>query len=460
MRDELWRLKAAAAERERAEAAKRGQVALPRHHEPRDPHAARRHSRHGRPVARRRARAGAGELCRGDPRLRRGAGEPDRPDPRLLQDRGRAGSNSSPSRSNLRPLVEGVGELLAPGAQSKGLEIAASIAADAPRFVRGDALRLRQALTQSRRQRGQVHRSRRRRRLRRARRGRQPCVQRRRHRPGRAARPARRASSRISSRAIRRAPDRGHRARPRHHQAARRADGRRRSRSPTIPAADRFSRSARRLPARRRRRAGRARARSRRGSAGAARWSSPTRRSRGRRSPRGSPRAAPRSRAPTGRRRACARWRQRPAPDIVIVDCALGQRGDASARRRRRARPGSPRAWSCSRRSSGAPSAPARSSGFDGWLVKPVRARSLFERLAEEFPRRSALAAGARASPRPTPARARALVAEDNDINFVIAQKALRRLGFEVERASDGARGGAAWPTRRRAAARRATISC
>ena len=34
--------------------------------------------------------------------------------------------------------------------------------------------------------------------------------------------------------------------------------------------------------------------------------------------------------------------------------------------------------------------------------------------------------------------RARALVAEDNDINFVIAQKSLRRLGFEVERARDG----------------------
>jgi CheY-like chemotaxis protein len=32
----------------------------------------------------------------------------------------------------------------------------------------------------------------------------------------------------------------------------------------------------------------------------------------------------------------------------------------------------------------------------------------------------------------------RALVAEDNDINFVIAQKALRRLGFAVERARDG----------------------
>ena len=75
--------------------------------------------------------------------------------------------------------------------------------------------------------------------------------------------------------------------------------------------------------------------------------------------------------------------------------------------------------------------------GFDGWLVKPVRARSLFERLAGEFP-----------APAPTPASpapaanaqrlARALLAEDNEINATIAQKALRRLGFEVERAQDG----------------------
>ncbi len=32
----------------------------------------------------------------------------------------------------------------------------------------------------------------------------------------------------------------------------------------------------------------------------------------------------------------------------------------------------------------------------------------------------------------------RALVAEDNDINALIAQKALRRLGFETVRAADG----------------------
>ena len=48
---------------------------------------------------------------------------------------------------DLRRLVEGVIELLAPKAQSKGLEIAASISADAPRFVEADAMRLRQVLT-------------------------------------------------------------------------------------------------------------------------------------------------------------------------------------------------------------------------------------------------------------------------------------------------------------------------
>ena len=48
---------------------------------------------------------------------------------------------------DLRKLVEGVVELLAPPAQSKGVEIAASFSAAAPRFVRADSLRLRQVLT-------------------------------------------------------------------------------------------------------------------------------------------------------------------------------------------------------------------------------------------------------------------------------------------------------------------------
>ena len=48
---------------------------------------------------------------------------------------------------DLHRLVEGVVELLAPHAQSKGLEIAVSIAADVPNAVLGDSLRLRQVLT-------------------------------------------------------------------------------------------------------------------------------------------------------------------------------------------------------------------------------------------------------------------------------------------------------------------------
>src|SRR5580692_1077844 len=47
---------------------------------------------------------------------------------------------------DLRRLTEGVVELLAPRAQSKGIEIAASFSAGAPRFVRADGRRLRQIL--------------------------------------------------------------------------------------------------------------------------------------------------------------------------------------------------------------------------------------------------------------------------------------------------------------------------
>ena len=76
--------------------------------------------------------------------------------------------------------------------------------------------------------------------------------------------------------------------------------------------------------------------------------------------------------------------------------------------------------------------------GFDGWLVKPVRARSLFDRLASEFAPAARAPAPARANPSPAARALRALLAEDNDINAVVAQKALRRLAFEVVRARDG----------------------
>ncbi len=122
-----------------------------------------------------------------------------------------------------------------------------------------------------------------------------------------------------------------------------------------------------------------------------------------------------------------------PAPDLVIVDCARGP--EATNRLAQAARAAGVRRSLLlfspfERRAFGETAL----KGFDGWLVKPVRARSLFERAAWDSP---AAAAALRPSPGSAPAR-RALIAEDNDINALIAQKALRRLGFEVARAMDG----------------------
>ena len=124
-------------------------------------------------------------------------------------------------------------------------------------------------------------------------------------------------------------------------------------------------------------------------------------------------------------------------PDLVIVDCALGV--EATNRLALAARvAGAPKSLVLfspfERRAFGQ----ASLRGFDGWLVKPVRARSLFERLASEFPVAAAEPPAARASVVAGPQAMRALLAEDNDINAVVAQKALRRLGFDVVRARDG----------------------
>ena len=124
-------------------------------------------------------------------------------------------------------------------------------------------------------------------------------------------------------------------------------------------------------------------------------------------------------------------------PDLVIVDCALGVESTNRLARAARAA-GAPKALVLfspfERRAFG----PVSLSGFDGWLVKPVRARSLYERLANEFAPAAAPAPPAAVPPARRGRAKRALLAEDNDINALVAQKALRRLGFEVERARDG----------------------
>ena len=154
-----------------------------------------------------------------------------------------------------------------------------------------------------------------------------------------------------------------------------------------------------------------------------------------------SPFEAPAIEARLMKRRQCrsrprARFRPRGAegphkPDVVIVDCALGP--EATNRLAQAAREAGVRRSLVlfspfERRAFGQ----IALKGFDGWLVKPVRARSLFERVAGDFPQ-------PRPASRPIAAVVRrALVAEDNDINALITQKALRRLGFEVVRADDG----------------------
>ena len=89
------------------------------------------------------------------------------------------------------------------------------------------------------------------------------------------------------------------------------------------------------------------------------------------------------------------------------------------------------------RREFGAPNA----AGFDSYLIKPVRARSLFDRLLEP---RSAASAEAPAEPAAEPALAggapgrRVLLAEDNPINALLATRALERLGARVIHVRDG----------------------
>ena len=86
------------------------------------------------------------------------------------------------------------------------------------------------------------------------------------------------------------------------------------------------------------------------------------------------------------------------------------------------------------RREFGAPAA----AGFDSYLIKPVRARSLVERLlAPAVPRDAAPAPAAPRPPRPA-GRRRVLLAEDNPINALLATRALERLGAEVVHAADG----------------------
>jgi signal transduction histidine kinase/CheY-like chemotaxis protein len=123
-------------------------------------------------------------------------------------------------------------------------------------------------------------------------------------------------------------------------------------------------------------------------------------------------------------------------PDIVIVDCAVGE--DAAHRLAEAARAVGVRLRLVlfspfERRAIGRETV----KGFDGWLVKPVRHSSLFARLGAG-PTAPGDGAPTPAVAPPVPMGLRILLAEDNEINALLARKALARLGAEVVHARDG----------------------
>jgi PAS domain S-box-containing protein len=90
-----------------------------------------------------------------------------------------------------------------------------------------------------------------------------------------------------------------------------------------------------------------------------------------------------------------------------------------------------------------------KAAGFTGYLVKPVRQASLAARLAaseESFERASDSVDTIDQAHAPTPAGGLAiLVAEDNEINALLARALLTRLGHRPTIASDGAAAVAIW---------------
>ncbi|MCC0004219.1 MAG: response regulator [Methylobacteriaceae bacterium] len=129
---------------------------------------------------------------------------------------------------------------------------------------------------------------------------------------------------------------------------------------------------------------------------------------------------------------------QRAPPDVVIVDCALGEQASrriAEAARAAHAGRTLVLVSPFERRTIG------RSvlGAFDGWLVKPVRHASLFARISDRLNGVGEAAPAAADAPEARPlAGLRVLVAEDNDINALIAQRCLERAGAMAERVVDG----------------------
>ena len=138
---------------------------------------------------------------------------------------------------------------------------------------------------------------------------------------------------------------------------------------------------------------------------------------------------APDAGAAIARLSGCARY------DLVIVDCALGEtatRDLGAAVRAAGVRQSLVLFSPFERRAFGQTSA----RDFDGWLVKPVRRESLFA-LLEQRPSMAPLAPDVPPD-WPLAGPFSVLLAEDNEINALLARKHLQKLGADVTHAPDG----------------------
>jgi PAS domain S-box-containing protein len=121
--------------------------------------------------------------------------------------------------------------------------------------------------------------------------------------------------------------------------------------------------------------------------------------------------------------------------DLVVVDCSLGPEAARAVGAAALAAGAAQRIVLLSpyeRRAFGSPA----EAGFDGYLVKPVRLRSLHARLR---PSAAAAPAGEVAAPASSPGpELRILLAEDNEINALLATRLLERLGCAVTHVRDG----------------------
>lgn len=127
-------------------------------------------------------------------------------------------------------------------------------------------------------------------------------------------------------------------------------------------------------------------------------------------------------------------------PDLVMVDAVFGSdlaRKIVAASHEAGCRRHLVLLSPFERRSFGAPQA----AGFDRYLVKPVRRRSLLAQIGDWQPGTSglALSAAMEQSFAEPLAGKRVLIAEDNDINALLAGRLIERLGGKPIRASTGA---------------------